>query len=328
MADTNVSSEKKGRSGGIAFSGTGSGLLGFCLLICLSAALLLIPLPFVTVGIRKWFYKNLDITNRGQKAVFSFDGGGAGLLKYWIPALVLLAISGGAFYWGIAGNVDGFMTFLLIVISIVALFPLAWLWTAKKRYTVAHTRVDAGGEAWRLAFSGQGSGALRYGLFGIFSLFIAGLALPWAAVGALKWCLESTEINRKDKDLKATFSGKGGSLFWYGIGLAISPLFLFLILPALLRGLIGWVARFVNVIGLDETIEFEFKGKSGPLFGYVYLTLAITIGAFVLNAVLGSLGLPEAVLFAAVVLFFGVTMPFVAAAFLRWCAANIDIVEK
>jgi hypothetical protein len=328
MADTKESTEKKGRSGGIAFTGTGAGLMGFSFLIFLSAVLLFIPLPFVAVGLRKWFYKNLGITNRGRKVAVSFDGNGAGLLKYWIPALALFAISGGAFYWGIAGNVDGFMTFLLVVLSIVVLFPLAWLWTAKKRYTVAHTSVDAGGELWRLSFSGTGSGALRYGLFGIFSLFVAGLGLPWAVTNALKWCLESTEITGKDKNLKATFSGRGVSLFWYGIGIVISPLFLFFILPALLRGLIGWVARFVNIIGLDETIEFEFQGKSGQLFNYVYLTLGITIVAFVLNAVLGSFGLPEGVLYGAVLLLFLVTIPFVAAPFLRWCAANIDIVEK
>ena len=328
MAETKEQIESKKRSGWIAFRGTGPGLLGFSLLLLVSSALLFIPLPFVTTGLRKWFYRNLEITHKGQRVAVSFDGRGIDLLKYWIPSLALLTISAGALYWGIEGKADGFMTFLLIVISVASLIPLAWLWTAKKRYTVAHTRVAAGTATWQLSFSGRGATALWHGMKGIFSLCVMALPLPWAIVGALKWNVESTEIGGKDTSFKATFSGTGASLFWYGIGISISPLFLFLILPALLRGLIAWAARFVNIVGLQRTIEFEFRGVSGPLFGYVYLTLAICIGALILNYVLGRIGVPEGGLFAAVVFWFVITVPFVKASFLRWCASKIDIVEK
>ncbi len=319
---------KKDKTGGVVFTGTGLGLFGLSLLLVLSAALLLVPLPFVTVAIRKWLYRNIQCTNSGKKVVFSFDGSGLGLLKYWVPALVILWISGFLFWWGITGTVTGVAQVALVLASVLLLIPLAWLWAAKKRYTVAHTKIQVDSVPYTLTFSGKGRTALWHALKIIFSLFVAGLPLPWAATAAFQWCLESTLITGKDAELKPTFSGTGRSLFWYGIGAVISPLFLFLFLPSLLRGVIAWLLRYTNVIGLDRTIEFEFSGKSRPLFGYVYLLLAICISALVINYILGAAGLNQWILLLAVAGLFVVTIPFVKASFLRWCAQYIDIMVK
>jgi hypothetical protein len=309
----------------IDFSGTGLGLLGHCLVLLLTGALAFIPLPVVTVGIRKWFYGNLSISDAGKPVSISFDGSGVHLLKYWVPSLVLMGITGASLYFGISESSDGFLSFLLILISILALLPQAWLWAAKRRYVVAHTKATVGATAVTFSFSGQGTTALLHGLKMLFSLFVAGLPLPWAITGAARWCMESTDISA-DTTYKPTFSGKGGSLFWYGVGAAISPLFAFLILPSVVRGLIAWLARYTNIIGLDRTIEFEFSGKPGRLFGYVYLLLLLAVLGQVANFLLASA--PEVIRFALVTLFFALTLPFVAVSLVRWIARHLDVVEK
>ncbi len=317
---------KKEKTTVIAFSGTGWGLFVRCLLLLLSGALAFIPLPMVTVAIRKWFYGNLSVTDSGKPVTFSFDGSGLGLLKYWIPSLVFLAITGASFYFGVSESSDGFLSFLLILIAILALAPQAWLWAAKRRYVLAHTKATVGSVPVTFAFSGKGTTALLHGLKMLFSLFVAGLPMPWAVTGAARWCLEATDISA-DTSYKPAFSGKGGPLFWYGVGIAISPFFVFLILPSIFRGLIAWIARYTNIIGLDKSIEFEFSGTVGRLFSYVYLLLLVCVLGLVLNYLLGSVA-PEAIRAALVTLLFVVTLPFVAASFLRWCAAHIDVVKK
>jgi hypothetical protein len=319
---------KKEKTGGIVFTGTGLGLFGLSLLLVLSAVLLMVPLPFVTVAVRKWLYRNIQCTNSGKKVVFSFDGSGLALLKYWVPALLILWVSGFLFWWGIAGAAGVVVQVAAVLGSVILLIPLAWLWTAKKRYTVAHTKVQVDSVPYTLSFSGKGRTALWHALKIVFCLFVAGLPLPWAGAAALQWCLESTLIVGKDAELKPTFSGGGGSLFWYGVGTAISPFFLFLILPSMIRGVIAWLLRYTNVIGLDRTIEFEFSGKTGPLFGYVYLMLAICVIALVINYILGAAGLNQWILLGAATSLFVATVPFVKASFLRWCAQHIDILVK
>jgi hypothetical protein len=318
--------EKKVKTTIVAFSGTGSALLGYMAALILCGALAFIPLPFVTVAIRKWFYRNLSVTDSGTPVSFSFDGSGAALLKYWIPSLVLFAVTGVSLFFGITEKSDGFLTFLLITISILALVPQAWLWAAKRAYTVAHTKASVGSVPVTFAFSGKGTTALWHGLKMLFSAFAAGLPLPWAVTGAVSWCLGATDI-KAGADFRASFSGKGGSLFWYGVGFAIAPFFLFLIVPSLVRGLLAWAARFTNIIGLERTVEFEFTGKVGKLFGYVYLLLGLGVLALILNLVLGT-AVSEPVRFALVCLIFAAVLPFVGASFLRWCAQNLDVVKK
>jgi hypothetical protein len=317
--------EPKAKKTVISFTGTGLGLLGHCLVLLLSGILAFIPLPVVTVGIRKWFYENLSINDGGKPVSVSFDGSGIDLLKYWIPSLAFMAITGLSLYFGISESSDGFLSFLLIVISILSLLPQAWLWAAKRRYVVSHTKATVGATPVTFSFSGQGTTALLHGLKMIFSLFVAGLPLPWAITGAVRWCLEATDITA-DTTYKPTFSGKGGSLFWYGVGVVISPVFAFLILPSVLRGLIAWIARYTNIVGLDKTVEFEFAGTAGRLFWYVYLLLLLAVLGQVANYLLGNA--PEVIRFVLVTLFFALTLPFVAVSLIRWCAGNLEVVKK
>jgi hypothetical protein len=326
VAETKEPTQKKEKTTVVTFSGTGWGLLGYCALLLLACVLAFIPLPVVTVAIRKWFYRNLSVTDSGKAVSFSFDGNAIGLLKYWIPSLVLLAVTGASLYFGISEKSDGFLTFLLITISIIALFPQAWLWAAKRRYVLSHTSAMVGTSPVTFSFTGKGTSALLHGLKMIFSAFIAGLPMPWAITGALRWCLESTDITAETA-YKPAFSGKGGALFWYGVGFAISPFFAFLICPSLIKGLLSWAARYTNIIGLERTIEFEFSGKANGLFGYVYLPVALGILGLIINFALGTV-VSEPIRFGLVSLMFVVALPFVAASFLRWCAQNLDVVKK
>jgi hypothetical protein len=318
--------EKKVKTTFVAFSGTGSALLGYAAALIVCGALAFIPLPFVTVAIRKWFYRSLSVTDSGTPVSVSFDGSAAALLKYWIPSLALFAVTGVSLFFGITEKSDGFLTFLLITISILALLPQAWLWAARRTYTVAHTKASIGSVPVTFAFSGKGTTALWHGLKMLFSAFAAGLPMPWALTGAVSWCLGATDI-KAGTDFRPSFSGKGGALFWYGVGFAISPFFAFLIVPSLIRGLLAWAARYTNIIGLERTVEFEFTGKAGPIFGYVYLLLGLGIVGLILNLLLAEVA-PEPVRFALVSALFVFTVPFIAAAFLRWCAQNLDVVKK
>lgn len=318
--------EKKEKTTAIAFSGTGLALLGFAAALTASGLIAFIPLPLVTVEFRKWFYRSLSVTDSGRQVAFSFDGSGIALLKYWIPSLLLFAVTAVSIAFGISEKSDGFLTFLLIAIALIALLPQAWLWAAKRTYTVAHTRMTVDGKPVTFAFSGKGTTALWHWLKMLFSAFAAGLPMPWALTGAVSWCLAATDVKART-DYRPSFSGKGGSLFWYGVGFAIAPFFAFLIIPSLIRGLLAWAARYTNVIGLESTIEFEFTGKAGPIFGYVYLVIGLGILGLILNLLLADAA-PEPVRFALVTALFVFTLPFIAAAFLGWCARNIDVVKK
>ncbi len=318
--------ERKVKTTVITFSGTGWGLLGYALALALTGVVAFIPLPLVTVACRKWFYRNLAITDSGRPVTFSFEGSGAGLLKYWIPSLVLLAVTGTAFYYGVSNTSDGFLSVLLVILSIVALLPQAWLWVAKKKYTLAHTRGTVGSVPVTFSFSGKGTTALLHGLKMIFSFFVMCLPMPWAITSALHWSMESTDVTA-GASYKPTFSGTGGSLFWYGVGIAISPLFVFLILPALLKGLIAWFARYTNIVGTDQSIEFEFTGTKGPLFAYVYLVVCVAVVGMIVNGILGNSS-PVVLRGGIVAALFLAVLPFVKASFLRWCAAHLDVIKK
>ncbi len=326
MAETKEPTKKKEKTTVVTFSGTGPGLLGYCALLLLSGALAFIPLPVVTVAIRKWFYRNLSVTDSGKAVSFSFDGSPIVLLKYWIPSLILLGVTGASFAFGISEKSDGFLSFLLITMSVIALFPQAWLWAAKHTYVVSHTKATVGTSPVAFAFSGKGTTALLFGLKMIFSAFIAGLPMPWAITGAARWCLEATDITA-ETTYKPAFSGKGVSLFWYGVGFAISPFFAFLICPSLVRGLLAWVARYTNIIGLERTIEFEFTGTVGRLFGYVYLLVALGVLGLIVNFALGTTA-SEPIRFGLVSLLLAVALPFMAASFLRWFAQHLDVVKN
>ena len=92
--------------------------------------------------------------------------------------------------------------------------------------------------------------------------------------------------------------------------------------------MISWAARYTNIIGLERTIEFEFTGKTGRLFGYVYLLVGLAVLGIIVNFALGTAATSEAIRFGLVSLMFVVALPFVAASFLRWCALNLDVVKK
>jgi hypothetical protein len=326
VAETKEPPQKKEKTTVVAFTGTGWALLGYGLAFALCGALAFIPLPIATVSIRKWFYRKLSVTDSGKAVTFSFDGNAAGLFKYWIPSLVLLAVTGFSFAFGISERSNGFVCFLLILISILALLPQAWLWAAKHAYVVAHTKATVDAKPVTFAFSGRGTMALWHGLKMLFSAFAACLPMPWAVTGAVSWCLGATDITA-ETDYRTSFSGKGAALFWYGVGVAIAPFFLFLILPSVIRGLLAWAARYTNIIGLERTIEFEFTGTAGRLFGYVYLTAGLGVLGLIVNLLLGT-AVSEPVRFALVCLVFAVALPFVGASFLRWCARNLDVVKK
>ena len=66
VAEAKKPAQKKEKTTIVTFSGTGWGLLGHTLALLLSGILAFIPLPIVTVGIRKWFYGNLTVTDSGE----------------------------------------------------------------------------------------------------------------------------------------------------------------------------------------------------------------------------------------------------------------------
>jgi hypothetical protein len=326
MSEKKAPDPKEEKTTVVAFTGTGRALLGYTLALLLCGVLALVPLPLVTVAFRKWFYRHLAVTDSGKRVSFSFDGKAVDLFRYWIPSLVLMWITGVSFYFGISEESGGFLTFLLIVISILALAPQAWLWAAKRRYILSQTKGTVGAVPVSFAFTGKGTTALVHELKMIFSTFLACLPMPWAITGAVRWSLETTDITAGTA-YRPAFSGKGSSLFWYGVGFAISPFFGLLICPALIRGLIAWAARYTNIIGLERTIEFEFTGKSGPLFGYVYLPVGLAVLGIIVNLMLDAVA-PEAVRFGLVLIMFIVVLPLMAAPFMRWCARHLTVYKR
>ena len=115
----------------------------------------------------------------------------------------------------------------------------------------------------------------------ILSLLAIGIPLPWVFVAAARWLVKSHVVVVSGEEYRPSFSGRGISLFWYFVGLALSPLLLLLIAPPVLRGLLAWAARFTNIIGIEKSVEFEFSGENKRLYGYVYLNALMALVIFI-----------------------------------------------
>lgn len=315
--------------------------LYFCLLPLIGLFLYL-PLPFLEVSIRNWLYKNLDITVEGKNIDVSFTGNGGALLKYWIPTLLLIAIAIVLLSFNVSGTPQGLLTIMLLaVLALLTFLPIPFLYVAKRKYILENIKVNlGGGEATenivKIVFDGKGFALLGYCVLILLSSFIFFIPIPWIIVAILKWFARSTTIFVGQKEYRPTFAGSGASLFWYMVGLVIS--FFLLVFPFAYKSTIVWFTRYFNIIGLERTVEFEFKGGAGAIYLLFLIEgLFILVGSLLGNAIYSLSKIPTAlwaivtiktvgILFLLTIIL--IPLPFVLASFLKWQIDNTDIYLK
>ncbi|MBN1574449.1 MAG: hypothetical protein JW984_14725 [Deltaproteobacteria bacterium] len=332
--------------GTMKFRGSGFQMFLYFVLFPLTGILLFIPVPFVTVSLRNWFFKNLGIDVEGKKIDVSFAGSGLALLKYWIPSLILIIVAVVFLSLGLSRSVSGvkgfLVGFLLTDLGLLVLAPIPWLWVGKRKYIAKNLSVNLGGvgeeNVARLSFNGRGLSLLGYSVLAVLSALLLFIPLPWIIVAAVKWFSRSTIVTVGKKEYRPSFSGTGGSLFWYIIGMFIASVVL--VFPFVFKGLIAWFARYFNIIGLEKSVEFEFKGGAGRIYILAALeAFFILTGSILGNLIyiLGKSGIISALWAIYAIKSFGVLLmlliilvpqPFILTSLLKWQIDSTEIYIK
>ena len=330
--------------GKMEFRGNGFQMFLYFILFPLTGLLLFVPVPFVTVSIKKWFYKNLDIQAEGRKVEVSFTGSGLGLLKYWIPSLILIAAAVVLLSIGLTKSISGVKGFLvgffLTDLGLLALAPLPWLYVGKRKYITKNLSLNLGGgggeDIAKMVFNGKGLPLFGYSVLALLSGFILFIPLPWIIVAVVKWHARSTIVTVGNEEYHPSFSGTGGSLFWYIFGMFIASILL--IFPFVFKGLVAWFARYLNVIGLGKSVEFEFKGGAGRIYLLTILEgLVILIGSILGNIVYALSKFVVALWAILTIKALGVLLllfivlapqPFILTSFLKWLIKDTEIYIK
>lgn len=336
--------DRKGEpQGRMVFRGGGLQMFLYFLLFPITGLILFIPVPFVSAALRDWIYKSLDIEVEGKKIDVSFTGRGAQLLKFWIPTLLLIITAIVLFSFGLSTTVQGTKGFLvgfsLTLLGLLALVPIPWLCVGKRKYIAENTRVNLGGEGKeniaRIAFNGKGASLLGYSVLFLLSPLLLFIPLPWIIVAAVKWLANSTTVTVGKEEYRPSFSGSGGSLLWYIFGMIIASILL--IFPFAFKSTVSWFARYLNIIGLERTVEFEFKGGPGKIYLLSILELFfIFVGSVLGNTIyiLGKSGIITALWAVYAIKASGILLmlfiilipqPFIMTSFLKWQIDNTEI---
>jgi len=330
--------------GKMEFHGNGFQMFLYFILFPLTGLLLFVPVPFVTVSIRNWFYKSLDIQVEGRKVGVSFTGSGSGLLRYWIPSLVLIIAAVILLSIGLSKSVSGVKGFLvgffLTDLGLLALAPLPWLYVGKRKYITKNLSLNLGGgggeDIAKMAFNGKGLPLFGYSVLALLSAFLLFIPLPWIIVAVVKWHARSTIVTVGKEEYHPSFSGTGGSLLWYIFGMLIA--LILLIFPFVFKGLVAWFARYFNVIGLRKSVEFEFKGGTGRIYLLTILEgLIILIGSilgntvYILSKFVAALWAILTIKALGILLLLFIILapqPFILNSFLKWLIKNTEICVK
>ena len=307
------------------FGGTVAAAYGYAVLLLLTALFLFIPLPLAYAAARRWFFRSLVIESKKAEVSVHYDGFGWPLMLYW-PLVLPLVL--GVFFtvlmlvFDYRGD-DWWYAGLAVVIGV---FTAPFGWRRKRTYMMEHTKISIDESEVSLGFVGSSGGLLKHELLGILALIPLSVPLPWAATSALRWYVGSHQVEYDANAYRPVFSGPGKGLFGWYLGLLISPFTLFLALGPVIRGLVRWIWRYVNVIGLEKTVEFEFEGKNGPIFGAVFLEVFVVAVAVIVGAVLFRIAGPGAAI-GNLVLFFSMLafQPLIFWIVTRWLVDNTEI---
>lgn len=309
----------------MCFEGTVAAAYGYAALFLLTALFLFIPLPLVYAAARRWFFRSLVVESKRLQVSVDYNGSGWPLMKYW--PLVLPLVLGVCFavlmlVFDYRGD-DWWYTGLAVIIGF---FTAPFGWTRKRRYVMEHTAITIDGSRVSLGYVGSPGRLLKYELVGMLSLIPLSIPLPWAATAALRWYVGSHQVEYGTEAYRPVFSGPGKGLFGWYLGLLISPFTLFLALGPVIKGLVRWIERYMNVIGLEKTVEFEFTGENGPISGAVFLEVFVVVVAVIVGMVLFKIAGPGAVignlvLFCCVLAF----QPLILWMAARWIVNNTEI---
>ena len=307
------------------FEGTVAAAYGYTGLLLLTALFLFIPLPLVYAAARRWFFRSLVVESKKAEVSVHYHGSGWPMMLYW--PLVLPLVLGVCFcVFMLVCNYRGDDWWYAGLAVVVGMCTAPFGWIRKRKYVMEHTELTIDGERVRLGFVGSPFGFLKHELLGMISLIPLTIPLPWATAKMMRWYVGNHRAEYGADAYRPVFSGPGkGLLGWY-LGLLISPFILFLPLGPVIRGLIKWIWRYVNVIGLDKTLEFEFVGENGPIFGAVFLEVLVIAVAVMTGLVFFKIAGPGVVVgYLVVFLCVLAFQPLILWIVARWLVDNTEI---
>ncbi|MBN1880883.1 MAG: hypothetical protein JW885_01805 [Deltaproteobacteria bacterium] len=328
-ADKKTTAKNQSRGGKpeatVRFEGTLTSAYGNTALFLLTALFLFVPLPLAYAAARRWFFRSLVVESKEAEVSVQYTGKGLPLMKYWplvLPLVLGLCFAVLMLVFDYRG-VDWWYVGLAVGVGI---FTAPFGWVRKRKYVMEHTEITIDGKTVVLGFVGSSGALLKHMFLCILSLVPLSIPLPWAMASALRWYIGSHTVEYDAETYKPVFSGPGkGLLGWY-LGLLVSPCILFLPMGPVIRGLVRWLERYVNVIGLEKSIEFEFGGENGPVFGAVFLEVFVAAVAVITGLILAEITGSGAVI-GAVVLFLCVLafQPLILWIVAKWLVSGTEI---
>jgi hypothetical protein len=333
-AQKKAPSKKRRSRGGkpeatMRFEGSLAAAYGYFGLFLLTALCLFIPLPLAYAAARRWFFSSISIEARKKVDVsLRYTGTGLPLMTYW--PLVLPLVLGICFVLlMLVFDYRGDDWWYAVLAVVVGLFTAPAGWVRKRRYVMEHTELLIDGTPVTLGFEGKPRALLMNELFCLLSVVPLSIPLPWAVARALRWYVGDHQVEYDSTKYRPVFSGPGKGLFGWYLGILVSPFTGFLVLGPVLNGLVKWIWRYVNVIGLEKTLEFEFEGRAGPIFAAVMFEVIVLAMALVAGVALFRIAGPgqtigNLVLFLSVLAFQPLILWLVA----RWLVNGTEVQVK
>jgi len=324
---------RRGRGGKpeatMRFEGSLAAAYGYFGLFLLTALCLFIPLPLAYAAARRWFFNSVAVESRKKVDVsVRYRGTGLSLMKYW--PLVLPLVLGICFMLlMLVFDYRGDDWWYAVLAVVVGLFTAPAGWVRKRRYVMEHTELVIDGTPVALGFDGKSRTLLKHELLCLISIVPLSIPLPWAAARTLRWYVGDHRVEFGSTTYRPVFSGPGKGLFGWYLGMLVSPFTGFLVLGPVLNGLVKWIWRYVNVIGLEKTLEFEFEGKAGPIFGAVMLEAIVLAVAVFAGVVLFRIAGPGQTI-GNLLLFFSVLafQPLILWLVARWLVNGTEVQVK
>ena len=216
------------------FRGTAVQWLGW-MLLSIGAALLIVPLAWVTAAIARWVCRN---TTFSDGTIVEFRGTG-GEVVIWHVFYILIVIGQQFLLREVEGQGLAATVAVLFAGNVLQLYILLML----IKWFIYNVKISPGPA---LSFTGSYLGLLAWGLLvALLALTVVGWA--WGLAAMYRWMAE----NVKGRGMRFEFHAKGHEILWRTLAAAAGSVVIVTI-PMLSLWLHRWLVRNITLIHVEE----------------------------------------------------------------------------